>query len=221
MPNRSFHDPVVSWLKLTDWLSPRMSSTCPVLVTDYVTNTFRFEKAEATFPYPFKTPTEDLIVVKQSKAVYDSVSLMFPPLEMGLADSLKRIAPFFQQASPVIQDVINRTAEINSALGARAGAVIQSSSDISHALIEQLKQLADQGKDLPAALIDVSRSNCRTVVSNSKEPETDSTRVSERPLVRSETLFSTRTRHYKIGPTSLGPMFWYVIFRVSEIVARG
>ena len=34
----------------------------------------RFEKAEATFPYPFKTPTQDLVVVKQSKAVYDAVS---------------------------------------------------------------------------------------------------------------------------------------------------
>jgi Neuraminidase (sialidase) len=56
----------------------------------------------------------------------------------------------------VIQDVINRTAEINSALGARASAVVQSSSDISHALLEQLKQLAEQGKDLPAALVDVS-----------------------------------------------------------------
>jgi hypothetical protein len=34
----------------------------------------RFEKAEATFPYAFKTPTQDLVVVKQSKAVYDAVS---------------------------------------------------------------------------------------------------------------------------------------------------
>jgi hypothetical protein len=34
-----------------------------------------FEKAEATFPYPFKTPTQDLVVVKQGKAVYDAVSL--------------------------------------------------------------------------------------------------------------------------------------------------
>ena len=56
----------------------------------------------------------------------------------------------------MIQDVINKTAEINSALGARASAVVQSSSDISHALLEQLRQLAEQGKDLPAALVDVS-----------------------------------------------------------------
>jgi len=35
---------------------------------------YRFEKAEATFPYAFKTPTQDLVVVKQSKAVYDAVS---------------------------------------------------------------------------------------------------------------------------------------------------
>jgi hypothetical protein len=33
-----------------------------------------FDRAEATFPYPFKTPTQDLVVVKQAKAVYDSVS---------------------------------------------------------------------------------------------------------------------------------------------------
>lgn len=56
----------------------------------------------------------------------------------------------------MIQDAINRTAEINSALGARASAVAKSSSDISHALLEQLKQLAEQGKDLPAALVDVN-----------------------------------------------------------------
>lgn len=34
---------------------------------------YRFEKAEATFPYAFKTPTQELVVVKQSKAVYDAV----------------------------------------------------------------------------------------------------------------------------------------------------
>jgi hypothetical protein len=33
-----------------------------------------FDRAEATFPYPFKTPTQDLVVVKQAKAVYDAVS---------------------------------------------------------------------------------------------------------------------------------------------------
>jgi hypothetical protein len=38
----------------------------------------RFEKAEATFPYPFKTPTQNLVVVKQSKAVYDAVSYGVP-----------------------------------------------------------------------------------------------------------------------------------------------
>ena len=35
----------------------------------------RFDRAQATFPYPFQTPTQDLIVVKQSKAVYDAVRL--------------------------------------------------------------------------------------------------------------------------------------------------
>jgi hypothetical protein len=68
----------------------------------------------------------------------------------------QRIAPWIHQAQPVLQDVLNKTAEINSALGARASAVVQSSSDISHALLEQLKQLAEQGKDLPASLFEVS-----------------------------------------------------------------
>ena len=61
----------------------------------------------------------------------------------------------FQQAQPVIQDVINRTAEINSAIGARAHATLQSSQEISHALLEQLKVLVDHGAQIPASMLDV------------------------------------------------------------------
>lgn len=69
----------------------------------------------------------------------------------------QRLAPYLQSASPVISDVINKTAEINSALGARAHATLQSSQDISHALFEQLKALAGQGKDIPGHLFEVRR----------------------------------------------------------------
>jgi len=123
--------------KSVDLAQPILSRTQPIINTADGLAVATFEKAEATFPYAFKTPTQDLVVVKQSRAIYDA-----------------RIAPWLQHASPVIQDAINRTAEINSALGARASAVAKSSSDISHALLEQLKQLAEQGKDLPAALVD-------------------------------------------------------------------
>lgn len=61
----------------------------------------------------------------------------------------------FHQAQPVIQDVINRTAQINSALGARAHATLQTSQEISHALFEQLRTLADQGTQIPANMLDV------------------------------------------------------------------
>lgn len=136
--------------KSVDIAQPVISRSKPLLESADGLAVATFDKAEATFPYPFKTPTQDLVVVKQSKAVYDA-----------------RIAPLFQQAQPVIQDVINRTAEINSALGARAHAVVQSSSDVSHALIEQLKQLAEQGKDLPAVFIDgigKASTDVRTIV---------------------------------------------------------
>ncbi|WVF72305.1 hypothetical protein IAT40_007118 [Kwoniella sp. CBS 6097] len=96
-----------------------------------------FERAEATFPYPFKTPTQDLIVVKQAKAVYDD-----------------RVWPIIQNTQPVIQDVYNKTAAINSAIGARASATIHTSQDLAHALVEQLKHLAEHGREIPGALID-------------------------------------------------------------------
>jgi len=67
----------------------------------------------------------------------------------------------FHQAQPVIQDVISRTAEINSAIGARAHATLQSSQEISHALLEQLNALAKQGTQIPANMLDVSIINSR------------------------------------------------------------
>jgi hypothetical protein len=64
----------------------------------------------------------------------------------------------FHQASPVLQDVYNKTATINSALGARAADVIHQSSELSHALLEQLKALAAQGSHVPSALLEVGLS---------------------------------------------------------------
>ncbi|KAK4687728.1 hypothetical protein P7C73_g2384, partial [Tremellales sp. Uapishka_1] len=118
-----------------DIATPVLVKTKPLLESADGLAVATFDRAQATFPYPFKTPTEDLIVVKQAKAVYD-----------------ERLAPIIH--SPVISDVINKTAQINSALGARAAATIHSSQELSHALLEQLKALAGSGKDLPAALID-------------------------------------------------------------------
>lgn len=70
--------------------------------------------------------------------------------------SPQRLAPWVQSAQPVIHDVINKTAEINSALGARAQTTLQSSTEISHHLIDQLKILIAHGKEVPGHLIEVS-----------------------------------------------------------------
>ncbi|GFZ46238.1 hypothetical protein JCM24511_04485 [Saitozyma sp. JCM 24511] len=117
--------------------TPVLVRTKPLLESADGLAVATFDRAEATFPYPFKTPTQDLVVVKQAKAVYDA-----------------RLAPFLQSAQPVISDVLQKTAEINSALGARAAATIHSSQEISHALLEQLRALAEQGKELPGTLLD-------------------------------------------------------------------
>jgi len=115
---------------------PILNRTKPILESADGLAVATFDRAEATFPYAFKTPTQDLVVVKQAKGIYDA-----------------RLAPLLQNASPVIQDVINRTAEINSALGARAHATLTTSQDISHALILHLKALAEQGAHIPAVLL--------------------------------------------------------------------
>jgi len=117
--------------------SPVITRTKPLLESADGLAVATFDRAEATFPYPFKTPTQDLVGVKQAKAVYDS-----------------RLAPWVHQAQPVLQDVLNKTAAINSALGARAHATVQSSQEISYAILEQLRHLADQGKVLPGNLVE-------------------------------------------------------------------
>jgi hypothetical protein len=120
-----------------DIATPVLVRTKPLLESADGLAVATFDRAEATFPYPFKTPTQDLVVVKQAKAVYDA-----------------RLAPVLQSAQPVIQDVIHKTAQINSALGARAAATIHSSQELSYALLDQLKALAEQGKEIPGTLLD-------------------------------------------------------------------
>lgn len=66
---------------------------------------------------------------------------------------MQRVAPML--ASPVVQDAYNKTIQINSALGARASATIQSSQELSHALLEQLRTLAAQGTEIPGVMLDV------------------------------------------------------------------
>lgn len=61
-----------------------------------------------------------------------------------------------QQYQPIVHDVLTKTAEINSALGARAQATIGVSKEYADHLVEQLKQLAAQGRVLPGHLIEVS-----------------------------------------------------------------
>ncbi|WWD15805.1 hypothetical protein CI109_100229 [Kwoniella shandongensis] len=117
--------------------TPVLVKTKPLLESADGLAVATFERAEDIFPYPFRTPTQDLIVVKQAKAVYDD-----------------RVSPIIQQFSPVISDVVNKTAQINSALGARASATLTTSQDLSHALLDQLRHLAEHGKELPGILID-------------------------------------------------------------------
>ncbi|KAK1924723.1 hypothetical protein DB88DRAFT_539530 [Papiliotrema laurentii] len=117
--------------------TPVLTKTKPLLESADGLAVATFDRAEATFPYPFKTPTQDLVVVKQAKGIYDA-----------------RLAPWVQSAQPVIHDVINKTAEINSALGARAQTTLQSSTEISHHLIDQLKILIAHGKEVPGHLIE-------------------------------------------------------------------
>ncbi|CAD6590841.1 MAG: hypothetical protein TREMPRED_005899 [Tremellales sp. Tagirdzhanova-0007] len=123
--------------KSYDMATPVLSRTKPILESADGFAVATFDRAEATFPYPFKTPTQDFIVVKQAKGVYDA-----------------RFAPMIHNAQPVIQDVVNRTAEINSAIGARAHATLQSSQEISVALFEQMRSLAEHGTQIPVALLD-------------------------------------------------------------------
>ncbi|WVQ78215.1 hypothetical protein IAT38_000298 [Cryptococcus sp. DSM 104549] len=110
--------------------TPVLVKTKPLLESADGLAVATFDRVSSTFPYPFTTPTEELIVVKQAKGVYDGT------------------------VHPVISEVVAKTAAINSAIGARAAATIHNSQDLAHSLVEQLKHLAEHGKEIPAALID-------------------------------------------------------------------
>ncbi|CAK9780909.1 hypothetical protein CC85DRAFT_284692 [Cutaneotrichosporon oleaginosum] len=92
-----------------------------------------FDRVEAAFPYPFKTPTQELAGFKQAKAFHDA------------------------RVVPAIEEVLKKTSAINTELGSlqtRAAEVIHKGEKASHELVEQLKALREQSKDLPAQLID-------------------------------------------------------------------
>lgn len=116
--------------------TPVLSRTKPLLESADGLAVATFDRAEKTFPYPFQTPTQDLVVVKQAKAVYDA-----------------RILPAYHNVQPVLQDLNNKAASITSALNARAVATVQGTQDLSHALVEQMKHLTEHGRDLPGILI--------------------------------------------------------------------
>ncbi|WWC85364.1 uncharacterized protein L201_000227 [Kwoniella dendrophila CBS 6074] len=116
--------------------TPVLVRTKPILESADGLAVATFDRAEATFPYPFKTPTQDLVVVKQAKGIYDD-----------------RVHPYITSAQPVLSDLINKTAQINSAITSRAVATVHTSQDLAHSLIEQLKHLAEHGQELPGALV--------------------------------------------------------------------
>lgn len=116
--------------KSYDVATPVLTRTKPLLESADGLAVATFDRAAATFPYPFKTPTEELIVVKQAKGVYDT------------------------KLHPVISGVIAKAASVNSAIGTRASATIHTSQDLAHALLEQLRQLTEQGVQLPSVLFE-------------------------------------------------------------------
>lgn len=116
--------------KSYDVATPVLTRTKPLLESADGLAVATFDRAAATFPYPFKTPTEELIVVKQAKGVYDT------------------------KLHPVVAGVIAKAASVNSAIGARASATIHTSQDLAHALLEQLRQITEHGVQLPTALFE-------------------------------------------------------------------
>nr|ODN99697.1 hypothetical protein L204_02130 [Cryptococcus depauperatus CBS 7855] len=117
--------------------TPVLSKTKPLLETADGLAVATFDRAAATFPYPFTTPTGDLVVVKQAKGVYDTATYIL-----------------CQRINPIISDVVARTAAINSAIGSRASATIHQSQDLAHHFLEQLQHLTEHGAHLPAILLD-------------------------------------------------------------------
>ncbi|OCF55281.1 hypothetical protein L486_07394 [Kwoniella mangroviensis CBS 10435] len=116
--------------------TPVLVRTKPILESADGLAVATFDRAEATFPYPFKTPTQDLVVVKQAKGIYDG-----------------QIHPYIASAQPVLTDILDKTSQINSAISSRAVATVHTSQDLAHSLLEQLRHLAEHGQNLPATLI--------------------------------------------------------------------
>lgn len=117
--------------------TPVLARAKPILESADGVAVATFDRAEAAFPYAFKTPTDELVGVKQAKAFTND-----------------RVVPLIQ---PVIQEVLNKTAAINSELGslqARAAEAIHKSQEGAQDLLSQLRTLADQGKDIPQQLIE-------------------------------------------------------------------
>ncbi|GMK55403.1 hypothetical protein CspeluHIS016_0204590 [Cutaneotrichosporon spelunceum] len=112
---------------------PVISRTQPLINSADNLAVATFDRVEAAFPYPFKTPTQELAGFKQAKAFHDD------------------------RVVPAIEEVIKKTSAINGELGSlqnRAVEVIHKGEKASHELVEQLKALREQSKDLPAQLIE-------------------------------------------------------------------
>ncbi|BEJ16082.1 hypothetical protein CspHIS471_0506870 [Cutaneotrichosporon sp. HIS471] len=112
---------------------PVISRTQPLINSADNLAVATFDRVEAAFPYAFKTPTQELAGFKQAKAFHDD------------------------RVIPALEEVIKKTSAINVELGSlqtRAAEVIHKGEKASHELVEQLKALREQSKDLPAQLIE-------------------------------------------------------------------
>ncbi|KAL7422193.1 hypothetical protein Q5752_002839 [Cryptotrichosporon argae] len=134
--NNLYQTALVLANKSVDVASPVLTRAKPVLESADGLSVAIFDRAESTFPYPFKTPTQDLVGVKQAKAVYD-----------------ERLLPVLKQASPVIQEVYEKLVAINSAIGARLGFTAHKGQEVSQAILHQLLTIAQQAPHLPGQLL--------------------------------------------------------------------
>jgi hypothetical protein len=111
---------------------PVISRTQPLISSADNLAVATFDRVEAAFPY-LKTPTQELAGFKQAKAFHD------------------------ERVVPALEEVIKKTSAINTELGSlqtKAAEVIHKGEKASHELVEQLKALREQSKDLPAQLIE-------------------------------------------------------------------
>jgi hypothetical protein len=111
---------------------PVISRTQPLISSADNLAVATFDRVEAAFPY-LKTPTQELAGFKQAKAIHD------------------------ERVVPALEEVIKKTSAINTELGSlqtKAAEVIHKGEKASHELVEQLKALREQSKDLPAQLIE-------------------------------------------------------------------